>query len=387
MLIMVLAVTVIVYLNVITTESSRRLETIESVVLDQADAHTPMTTATGPTTTTTTSEDPDRVLNDEPSTEADIAAECLCRDESSGRVFDFCYHLPELPRKHGISFSHACKSLPALIRLGLFDTKAGDYLNLTLEEMPEPHFVTAFSANHYSEGRRLITELQRWVPLARIVVYDLGLSTSQVDEVKRMCQTQYRKFPFESFTPNVRALAQFRWKPIVIAESVNEFGAVWYMDSSVKFKKGDLSHVYALLNCRKKRVYLPPSFNRSAVMDTGLAIESGWHKHLWRDSLARCDKYAYMLHGWTGHGIYPATHPEVYKYLPSNIPAIKHVSGKMYEAGFALVVRTREVVRDVLKWYVLCGLEPSCMAPPGSHTGCRFGGDRFGVRIFGNAVG
>ncbi|KHJ96803.1 hypothetical protein OESDEN_03232 [Oesophagostomum dentatum] len=50
----------------------------------------------------------------------------------------------------------------------------------------------------------------------------------------------------------------------------------------------------------------------------------------------------------------------------------------MYEAGMVFVVRTKDTVEDILKWYVLCALEEGCMAGNGQESpACFFGSDRY----------
>ncbi|VDM77093.1 unnamed protein product [Strongylus vulgaris] len=77
---------------------------------------------------------------------------------------------------------------------------------------------------------------------------------------------------------------------------------------------------------------------------------------------------AYLLHGYSGHGIYPATSPQIYKFIPTNVTEITKPKAKMYEAGFVFAVRTKDTVEQILKWYVLCALEEKCMAGNGMES-------------------
>lgn len=88
------------------------------------------------------------------------------------------------------------------------------------------------------------------------------------------------------------------------------------MDSSVQLEKDNLSHIYALLNCRSDRPDPFHSFTVGATLVNSKFIESGWHLDLWSESLRRCDKFAYMLQGFTGHGIFSATHPGKDPFFP-----------------------------------------------------------------------
>ena len=56
-------------------------------------------------------------------------------------------------------------------------------------------------------------------------------------------------------------------------------------------------------------------------------VENDWDKNQWEDARRRCDKFAFLLNGYTGHGIFPVTHKSrfitfirdqllFYRYLP-----------------------------------------------------------------------
>ncbi|KAK6040073.1 hypothetical protein COOONC_22422 [Cooperia oncophora] len=73
-----------------------------------------------------------------------------------------------------------------------------------------------------------------------------------MDFFKNYDFVEHRIFNFSQYPDYVEDLRQYRWKPIIIAETLAEFGAIWYMDSSIVFKKNNLSHVHQLVNCRRK---------------------------------------------------------------------------------------------------------------------------------------
>ena len=77
----------------------------------------------------------------------------------------------------------------------------------------------------------------------------------------------------------------------------------------------------------------------------------------------------------TGHSNFAVTHETMYRYLPTRIDKMK--SNEQREASNIVMYRTRSVVTYILKWFVLCSLERSCIAPIMNRF-CHFKGeDRF----------
>ncbi|CAJ0592904.1 unnamed protein product [Cylicocyclus nassatus] len=213
----------------------------------------------------------------------EISDNCKCVD-TDGSNYDFCYHLPENRSVHGRRFS--CQYLPALKKLGLLDTSG---LSLIWKQSA-PVFVTAFSNNHQHEALNLVKSVAKYFLDQRMIIYDLGnVDSNQFKEWKFL---EFRKFNFEDYPGYVASLTEFRWKPLVIAETLLEFGAIWYMDSSVVFKKSDLNHVYELVKCREIVKERPPllSSEERDERENRTAHESGWEISQWRANLAECRK-------------------------------------------------------------------------------------------------
>lgn len=57
-------------------------------------------------------------------------------------------------------------------------------------------------------------------PSKKMIVYDLGLTPIQTLLVGNFCNVEYRRFEFENYPKEVKKLLHYRWKPLVIAVSV-----------------------------------------------------------------------------------------------------------------------------------------------------------------------
>ncbi|VDM65277.1 unnamed protein product [Strongylus vulgaris] len=148
------------------------------------------------------------------------------------------------------------------------------------------------------------------------MVYDLGLSMESANNIKGKCLVELRRFPFEEYPSYVGNLKEYRWKSLVMAMALKEFGAIWYMDSSVRWLEDSRQMVYKEVMCR------------------------------------------------------------LYSYLPTDIEALK--TERCYDAAFAFIAKTVEA-SELMRWYVLCALEKDCMGPPEAQLACSFAKDKLRI--------
>ncbi|PIC54199.1 hypothetical protein B9Z55_003551 [Caenorhabditis nigoni] len=174
---------------------------------------------------------------------------------------------------------------------------------------------------------RLISSIRKLGYRQKIILYNLGIAQDNLKLLEEnSCHLEIRNFNFSNFPPSMTQLKSYRWKSIVIAQVLRDYGSLWYLDSSVIFEKSNVSHVYDLVNCYGK-------------------VRKRY---------------------------------KVYKYFPTNPGELKKEKAKMYDAGFVFAVNTRQTMMNIVKWYFLCALEEDCMAPKSAVLGCQFvDDDRF----------
>ncbi|ULU14034.1 hypothetical protein L3Y34_016507 [Caenorhabditis briggsae] len=309
------------------------------------------------------------------SSEPMIPEKCQCKSTVTGKIYNFCYKLPENPKILGKRFS--CDFVEEWEKI----ESSSKFLNLEKQKITDSVFVTAFSNQFVRNGMRLISSIRKSGYRQKIILYNLGIAEDNLKMLKEnSCNLEIRNFNFSNFPPSMNQLKSYRWKPIVIAQVLRDYGSLWYLDSSVIFEKSNVSHVYDLVNCYGKVRKRPPmltSYSRD-IRENREPHENGWDQKIWEKNLQECRKSQYLLHGYSGHGILSVTHPEVYKYFPTNPGELKKEKAKMYDAGFVFAVNTRQTMMNIVKWYFLCALEEDCMAPKSAVLGCQFvDDDRF----------
>uniref|UniRef100_A0A0K0FBE7 Nucleotid_trans domain-containing protein n=1 Tax=Strongyloides venezuelensis TaxID=75913 RepID=A0A0K0FBE7_STRVS len=206
-----------------------------------------------------------------------------------------------------------------------------NYPNVTSKERENPIFVTSVSDPFIPRVIVLLESIIKNFPKSKIIVYDLGLKKSNIHKVKKVCSVIYRKFKFENYPNHVSNLKTYAFKALIIAEVLRDFKALWYLDSSLTFTNSHLKNVYTTMESKKS---------------------------------------PYILHDNSNHGIIRATVNETFDYLPSNTTKLLEDKVPMYQAGFIYVVRNYELMKKVLKWYVLCSLEENCISPKYSVRKC-----------------
>uniref|UniRef100_A0A0N4ZQL3 Fe/B12 periplasmic-binding domain-containing protein n=1 Tax=Parastrongyloides trichosuri TaxID=131310 RepID=A0A0N4ZQL3_PARTI len=265
--------------------------------------------------------------------------------------------------KNGISFNPLL--YPYLKELKLRDID-NDYIDVEVDSIPKPVIVTAFSENHFNEALGLFKSIRRYLSNHKVVIYDIGLKKKNVRLVKKLCNVEYRRFNFSKYPKHFKILFEYAWKPIIHAEALRDFKAIWFVDASIRFTKSDLSKIYASTICRNNEtgtLILENEF-KSLIY----SVNSDNNEILGKKRLNNnhCNKSSFLLHSPAGHGIVPATHKGMFDYFPASMNMLGSKRGEMYQSGLFYAIKTKDTTNKILKWSVLCALERNCIAPKGS---------------------
>ena len=188
---------------------------------------------------------------------------------------------------------------------------------------------TGISSNHYQEAMAgMIGSVQRMMPKTKIIVYDLGLTVEQRDNVSRTCGVELRTFNFTKYPDHVSpgTLNNFAWKPLIAAELSKEYEVIMWGDSSVRLLEPLQKHVF-------------PHF---------LDVE-----------LPFVGTLAYAV-------IVQMTHNKTLEYLNVSRESMK---GLRTIQGGCWVVWFNDKTKRLLNSWVDCALHKECIAPEGSKKG------------------
>ena len=94
--------------------------------------------------------------------------------------------------------------------------------------------VTAYSSNHFEEGKGIIASVQKYMPQTKILLYDLGLTAKERSNASKYCNVEVRTFQWDKYPEHVRQLSRYAWKPLIVREVSQEYDVIMYGDASVR---------------------------------------------------------------------------------------------------------------------------------------------------------
>jgi hypothetical protein len=238
-------------------------------------------------------------------------------------------------------------SAPYLTALGLSD-EAEFQNEANIRKFPV--FLTAASSNHFGEVQALIENIHQTVlphvKDLKLIMYDIGLSPGELNMSKLFCaqtKCEVRTFPFSHYPPHVRQLLGYAWKPIIIQTVLKEYDFVWWMDSSIGFKTGNLSVlVKAALKYGVQGII---TARRPNITD-----------------------YDILSTMFTNGSITARTDTRMFDFLGES-PCLFRRSNEI-GGGFNMWLRTPFTTFHILRPWVSCALSIRCMALPGSNRQC-----------------
>ena len=215
------------------------------------------------------------------------------------------------------------------------------YTNRSIQSISDlrEHLVslTAVSDNHVHEVQGMLISLQHCLPDKKIIIYDLGLNTSNRKQLSSYGNVELRHFPFDDYShiPHVRDLHTYAWKPIIIKLVTQEYDVIMYGDACLRMKQKHCKINKALSHI----LYNFPLF---------------------------------MIHP-IGHRVIEFTHDGMIEYLhyPKARQDIAHI--ETLEAS-AFLLWVTDTMRDkVIEPWLDCAIHQECIAPEGAKlTPCKF---------------
>ncbi|CEF70146.1 Protein of unknown function DUF1647 family-containing protein [Strongyloides ratti] len=266
-----------------------------------------------------------------------------------------------------------------------------DYVDLVNNRMPKIKVVTAFSENHRDEAALLLASFKKHFPGQKIIVYSLGLKKKTKKFLKKLCFVEFRNFNFKKYPKHVSNIMNYSFKILVLAEVLKEYGSVIWADASVRFRKRKIKYIYNLFNCKNDKSLNYKYGEQKAIEKVRGRKEfkniyrhlkckrcfwkyrySGFSKNVYKFNINHCYKSDMLLTIPTFHGILSTTHPTILEYFPTNIHRYSNTTNNLhrqYDAAFSITVKTKDIVKKVLKWAVLCALTKNCIEAEKWH-GC-----------------
>ncbi|XP_059163009.1 uncharacterized protein LOC131946334 [Physella acuta] len=266
--------------------------------------------------------------------------------------------------------------------------------------------ITAASPDHYDELQALLHNLHEFVYPAltdfTMVVWDLGLTTQQRENLEKCCRCHLARFPFEKFPATFRDVRCYMWKPVVhkaslyylylacinvLPVSCRHHCITCILQASLYYLILQASLYYLYLegitvlpvSCRhycitcilKASLYylylegITASLYRARKyliwQDASIRYKKGGHEFF---SQAEALGLQIMRKDW-GEPVAHQTLPEMFAYMGQPHCAFNQFPEIM--SGVGVYKNEPFIHRAIVEPWARCGMEKNCMCPRDSH--------------------
>jgi hypothetical protein len=185
---------------------------------------------------------------------------------------------------------------------------------------------SAASSHFFDRLENLIGSLHIWESELKVVIYDVGLTASQLQTIacwnQKKIHVSVRPFNFSRYPPHVRELKNYAWKVLAVADAVKHDKIVLWMDSGLEVRQ----HLDVV---------------------RGIISVDGYVSALQHDNVEKL------------------THPGMLKRLGLNMNEFR---GKHFCAGSLQgFIRGGKAEKDILEPAFKCAMDASCIAPKGAN--------------------
>eukprot|EP00053_Salpingoeca_punica_P014842 m.135123 g.135123 ORF g.135123 m.135123 type:complete len:422 (+) comp16553_c0_seq6:1566-2831(+) len=182
--------------------------------------------------------------------------------------------------------------------------------------------VTYGSAQYFERVSNLVGSIHYWEPGQKVLLYDLGLSQDQLDQVACWANVEVRQFNFSAVPLHVRNLYTYAWKPLVIQEALQMHAAVLVLDGGAELRQS-----------------LAPIKER-------LLAQGGFFSAQQSNTVGR------------------KTHPDTFAFFKQDPRAFD--DKPFCAANVQAYIRDSRPARNIVPAMAACALDEDCIAPAGS---------------------
>lgn len=255
--------------------------------------------------------------------------------------------------------------------------------------------VTGFSSNHYLEHKKHVESALLLFPKSKVLVYDLGLTYSQVSNISKHKRLIYRKFNFEKYPQHVSVMYTYAWKIMIAMEVLHEFGNIFWFDTSIDFPVRDAckfngtelngNTFSTVSNCKNKSWlnFALEYYSKMQLSEKTRLPETNFLKVSKKPPYFKIktnpvipilpsqvessknnlpsDILWYMGH--SAGSVIANTYQNTFNYLPSDPFFLSGAHREVMHGGAFIMYNTQFFKWNFMKWAILCALTKDCIAP------------------------